>query len=137
MNLKAKCVWQEGFKSCIDNTRGHSVNIDLPENKGGNDSGPMALELTVMSLGGCIVTIFALLARKMKIDFTSLSCEVQALIPDKSPTITKCDAKVKIKSDADTEKIELCIEKTKKICPVGVIFENANIEVETTLEKLR
>jgi putative redox protein len=133
MNLKSTCVWKENFKADIDNQRGHTVAIDLPEDKGGNNSAAMALELTVMSLAGCIVTIFTLLAKKMKIDFSALSCDIDAEKPEGTPSIAQCNAKVKIKSASEPEKIKLCLEKAVKICPVGVIFEKAGIKVTYTL----
>ncbi|HUT86448.1 MAG TPA: OsmC family protein [Elusimicrobiales bacterium] len=136
MDLKANCIWKEGFKADIDNGRGHNVKIDLPEHQGGTNSAPTALELTVMSFAGCVVTIFALLAKKMQVDFKSLLCEVSAQKPDGAGTVTNCDIMVKINSEANDEKIKLCLDKTVKICPVGVIFERAGITVKANLERV-
>lgn len=136
MQLKSNCVWQEGFKAEIDNGRGHSVSIDLPENKGGTNSAAMALELMVMSFAGCIVTIFALLAKKMQIEFNKLSCEVSAERPDDAATITECHAIVKISSASDETKLIQCLKKTEKICPVGVIFDKAGIVIKIILERI-
>jgi len=136
MQMKSTCTWKEGFKADIDNGRGHSVSIDLPEDKGGANSAPMALELTVMSLAGCIVTIFALLAKKMRIEFSALSCEIIAERPQGAATITACTAKVKINSPADDDALKLCLEKTEKLCPVGVIFEKASISVKAEIERV-
>lgn len=38
--------------------RSHSVVIDRPEDKGGNDKGPMGGELLLLSLGGCFLSTF-------------------------------------------------------------------------------
>ena len=56
--MKAKSILTEGYRSVINDSRGHEIITDMPESNNGNDTGPTALELTVMSLAGCITTIF-------------------------------------------------------------------------------
>ncbi|MDX8032607.1 OsmC family protein [Lentzea sp. BCCO 10_0856] len=38
--------------------RSHSVVVDRPESKGGNDKGPMGGELLLLALGGCFLSTF-------------------------------------------------------------------------------
>ena len=52
----------------------------MPENIGGNNLGLTSLELTSMGLGGCITTIFMMLANKMKL--TMKNCPVSILFED-------------------------------------------------------
>ena len=63
---KATARWVENVRSVVDDSRTHSVVCDLPVAAGGNDSGPTALELALMALADCAVTIFADVCKKSK-----------------------------------------------------------------------
>lgn len=128
--MKSTTKWIEGFKSVADNGRNHEVIIDLPEDQGGTDTGPSALELTVLGLSGCVATIFAVVAKNSDLDFTSLKVDVNA---EKGKiTIEKVDIKVYVKAD-DHKLAEKVLKKTLKACPVGLIFEKAGIDIPTEL----
>ena len=74
--MKANAVWVEGYKSIVDNGRGHTVTVDLAPDQGGKDAGPTALELAVMALAGCATTIFKIIATKRKLSYESLKIEL-------------------------------------------------------------
>ncbi len=69
--MRANAVWVEGYKSVVDNDRGHRVTVDLPMESGGKDAGPTGLELAIMALGGCATTIFKIVAAKRKLNYES------------------------------------------------------------------
>ena len=127
--MKSTAIWKKGYQSVVDNGRNHSIIIDLPETKGGEDTGPTALELSIMGLTGCVNTIFALMAKKMHIEFSALKVELYAEQEQGAATITDVDCALYITSPAPKEKIERCLEQTIKTCPVGVLFQQAGIEV--------
>ncbi len=126
----------KNFHAVVDNGRTHSIAIDLPPNNGGEDLGATALELCVMGLSGCIGTIFAKIAKKMRLTITHLEVDLEAFKGPSDPTITKITAKVFVTSPDGLEKLNKCLELTLASCPVGVIFTNANIPTEVTLEKV-
>lgn len=129
--MKSKSTLIGGYQSVIDNGRKHSVVTDLP---GGSDMGASALELTVMSLAGCISTIFKTTAEKMRLNVEHLEVDMEA---DKgSDTINKVRYHVKVKSDASEQQLAKCLDLTVKNCPVGLLFEKAGVEVEGQLEKM-
>ncbi len=127
--MKSKAIWTHQFQSVADNGRNHSIVLDLPEAKGGNNNGATALELCVMSLSGCVATIFALVANKMRISFDKLVVDVTAEQKDNAPTITHANVVLSIKTEATPEKIEKCYDLTESTCPVGVLFKQAGIEI--------
>ena len=127
--MKSTVKWSKNLQSVIDNGRGHQVVIDMPEAKNGDNQGATAVELTAMSLAGCIVTIFAIMAAKMRIEFTQLEIELDSAKTDNDATITKNDYVLKIKTDESIEKIEKCLKHTIDTCPVGVLFEKAGIPI--------
>lgn len=127
--MKSKSLWTKKYQSVVDNGRNHSVVIDLPEAKGGDNSGPTALEMCVMSLSGCIGTIFALVAAKMRISFDKMEVDVDAEQRDNAPTLTHVHFVLSIRTEDPKEKIEKCLELTLNTCPVGVLFHQAGVVV--------
>jgi len=127
--MKSNSLWTKQFQSVVDNGRNHSTVVDLPEAKGGSNNGPTALELCVMSLSGCVGTIFAMVAQKMRIKFEKLDVEVNANQADGAPTITDVHIVLKIQSKEEIIKIEKCYETTEKTCPVGVLYTQAGVNI--------
>lgn len=127
--MKSTTTWIDGFKSTVDDGRGHEYTIDLPPGKGGTDEGPTALDLAVMGLSGCVVTIFALVAKNSKLDFTALKAVAEADKGDTDKTITTAKVVVTISTTAERNRVEKVLEKTMAVCPVGVLFVQAGIIV--------
>jgi len=128
--MKIRCKLVENFRSIVDNTRGHSVVLDLPPTLGGEDTGPTALELAVMGLAGCIVTIFSVVAKKMRVQIDELEVIVDAEKPSDAKTITEIKTVINVKTPESKVKIEKIWARTHEICPVGIIFEKAGLKLE-------
>ncbi|MCC6024080.1 MAG: OsmC family protein, partial [Thaumarchaeota archaeon] len=92
------------------------------------------LELALMSLAGCIGTIFAIVAGKRKLGYESLRVELEGEKGEK--TIEKIRGVLRIKTSASREEVETALKLTMEICPVGLIFEKAGIkpEIQVKLE---
>jgi len=134
--IKTRCKLIENFRSVVDNSRGHSVVLDLPKNLGGDDTGATALELAVMGLAGCIVTIYKLAANKLRVKIDDLIVEVEAEKPDSASTITSLKATIKVRTDADIAVLKRVWEHTERVCPVGIIFKKAGLELKPEIQKL-
>ncbi len=128
--MKSTCTWVNGHQSVINNGRNHSVVIDLPEKSNGKDLGATALELANMSLNGCIVTIFSMIASKMRLSFEQLEVELDAKKGPEDATVSGVFFEFRIKTEESAERVEKCLNQTLKTCPVGVIYEKAGIETE-------
>ncbi len=133
--MKSTYRWVNNFQGIADNGRTHAVVMDLPPKNEGDDTAPTALEFAVMSLSGCIGTIYALMAKKMRLTFTSLTVALDAEKGPEDPTIASVKAIVKIKSEEPLDKLEKCLEMTLKTCPVGVLYEKAGIPVNVEIKK--
>jgi putative redox protein len=131
--MKTKSVLVDGYQSVINNGRNHSIVTDLPADSDGQDIGATALELSVMSLAGCISTIYKKVADKMRINVSNLEVETEA--EKGQDTISKVKCLVYVSSDASQEKLEKCLDNTMKTCPVGVLYEKAGVEISTELIK--
>jgi putative redox protein len=134
--MKSISLWTRQFQSVVDNGRNHSLVIDLPETKGGINSGPTALELCVMSFSGCIGTIFAMVAEKMRINFDKMEVELNAEQRDNAPTVTHVHFVLHIRTDAGLEKINKCLEHTMNTCPVGLLFRQAGVNITNEIKLL-
>jgi putative redox protein len=134
--MKAIANWTEGLQGIVKDERNHSIVIDVPEAKGGIDSGTSALELCVMSLAGCIETIFAMVAPKMRLDFKKLEVVADARMEDGSKTISHVDYTLNISTEASEEKVKKCLDLVESTCPVGVLFTQAGVVLNAKIVML-
>jgi uncharacterized OsmC-like protein len=135
--IKATAKWVENVQSIADNTRDHGVVLDLGTASGGTNKGPSALELAIMSLADCAVTIFADVCKKSNVELSKMTVTAEAEKPSNSPIITGVNMKVSITAKARKQKIDAIWRRTEANCPVVFIFKEnipINIEVETTSE---
>jgi putative redox protein len=132
--MKSNSLWTRQFQSVVDNGRNHSMVIDLPEAKGGSNSGPTALEMCVMSFSGCVGTIFAMVAKKMRLDFDKMEVEVNAEQKNEAPTITDIHFVIFIRTGESEEKIQKCLDVTMNTCPVGLLFRQAGVNLKSEIK---
>jgi len=134
INSRAKLI--EDFRIVVDNGRAHSVCLDLPPELG-RDTGPTALELTVMGFSGCAATIFNLMAKKMRVPISDLEVRVKAEKPEGAHTVTKAYGEIVVKTSESEEKVDRVWKKTRENCPVGILFEQAGVQVDYKLRVVK
>jgi len=120
---KATARWIGNVRSIVDNSRTHSVVCDLPVAQGGGDTGPTALELAVMSLADCAVTIFADVCKQSKIELIKVESVAEAEKPPDSPLLTGVNIKTSVSAKARKELLEAAWRRTEANCPVLSIFK--------------
>lgn len=130
--MQALGTWKHGYETLLEDDHAHAVVVDLPVDEGGRSAGPSALELSVLALAGCITTTFVLVARKRRLAFQGMSVALEAERPSGAPTITRVRGTLRLRTRADSSEVESALRQTLKTCPVGVIFERANIPVDMT-----
>jgi uncharacterized OsmC-like protein len=121
--IKAKAKLVENVRSEVDNQKTHKVVCDLPVPAGGTDKGPTALELAVMALADCGVTIFADVCKKSNIAPGKVEVTVEAEKSPDSPAITGVTMKVNVSSKARKELLDAAWRRTEANCPVLFIFK--------------
>ncbi len=135
INATAKLI--ENVQTIADNTRGHSVVLDLGTAKGGDNTGPSALELAIMSLADCAVTIFADVCKKSNVELSKMQVTAEAEKPADSPKLNGVNLKIKVTAKAREQKLHAVWRRTEANCPVVSIFKDnipINIEFETITE---
>lgn len=135
--MKATTIWENGFSSKVTNNRNHTVTLDLPQAKGGDDLGATAFELCLMSYSGCVNTIFAMVAQKMRINFTSLEVDTDGEQNNGTPTFSDVKIELRIHTDASDKKLEKCLQITLETCPVGVLFHQAGVKTTYNIIKMQ
>jgi len=128
--MQAQGVWKGGFEARLEDGRGHAVTIDQPLEDGGTNRGTSAHELLLLSLTGCITTLFHIVAEKRKLAFDGFTVKLTAERPRGAPTIQRVRGTVEIRTSASQEEVETALRLAIKTCPVGALFERAHVPVE-------
>lgn len=131
--MQAIGTWRGGYETTLEDGRAHSVSVDLPVDEGGRSVGTSALELCLLSLAGCISNVFAVVAHKRRLSFQGLSVALEAERPPGAPTISRVRGTVRVRTKAEVSEVDTVLRLTIKTCPVGVIFERAQIPVDLSL----
>jgi uncharacterized OsmC-like protein len=135
--IKVNAKWVENVRSIADNSRTHSVVCDLPFGQDGGDSGPTALELALMALADCGVTIFSSVCKKSNIELNKVEVTVEAEKLPTSPVIEGVTMKVNVSAKARKALLESAWRRTEANCPVVSIFTDpipVKVEFETQEE---
>ena len=135
--IKATARWIENVRTIADNSRAHSLVLDLGAAKGGDDTGPTALELAVMALADCAITIFADVCKQSKIELSKLEAVAEAEKPPDSSKLTGVNIKINVSAKARKQLLEAAWRRTEAMCPVVSIFKDPiplKVEFETTIE---
>jgi uncharacterized OsmC-like protein len=120
---RATAKWIENVRSVVDNSRTHSIVCDLSTPAGGDDKGPTAIELALMALADCAVTIFADVCKQSKIEISKIEAVAEAEKPADSPILTGVTIKTKVCATARKELLESAWRRTEANCPVLSIFK--------------
>jgi putative redox protein len=128
--MQAQGVWKGGFETQLEDGRGHSVTIDEPVEDGGTNHGTSAHELLLLSLTGCITTIFHIIAEKRKLEFEGFTVKLKADRARGVPVIQRVHGTVEVRTSAPQEEVDTVLRLTLKTCPVGALFDRAHVPVE-------
>ncbi|HYK93281.1 MAG TPA: OsmC family protein [Thermoplasmata archaeon] len=134
--MEAHAVWTGGGRIQLDDGRGHTVVVDLPLDEGGTDTGTSGLELALLSLAACILTIFPLVARRRRLAFDSMELHLTGHRGPRAPTIERVEGEFRLGTAASVEDAETALRLTTRTCPVGVLFERSGVPVTVRLVRL-
>ncbi len=121
---KATAKWTGNVSSIVDNSRAHSVVCDLSTASGGDDTGPTAVELAIMAIADCAVTIFADVCKKSDIELIKLETVAEAEKPVDSPRLSGVSIKTTVSAKASKALLEAAWRRTEANCPVLSIFKD-------------
>ena len=125
--LKSNARWIRGYLTDVDDGRGHKIQMDLPPHQNGEDLAATALEYMVMGYAGCTVTMYKIIANKMRLQIDSIDITVEAEKLGEMETVTNLKSILTVKSNELEGKLRKALEMVKETCPVGRIYDMAQI----------
>ena len=125
--LKSNARWIKGYLTEVDDGRGHKIQMDLPPHQNGEDLAATALEYMVMGYAGCTVTTYKIIVDKMRLQIDSIDMVVEAEKLGEMDTVTDLKSVLTVKSSEPEEKLQKALEMVKQMCPVGRIYDLAQI----------
>ena len=110
--------------------RDHTLTMDRPEAKGGQNKGPMGGEALLMGLGGCFMSNLLAAAIAREIDLRDARAEIEGDLADAPPRYTAVRMRVSANCEPATELAKLVLI-AERSCIVANTLRNA---VELTVE---
>lgn len=123
-------VNQLDHSSSQGKARDHSLTMDRPEPKGGQDKGPMGGEALLMGLGGCFMSNLLAAAKAREIPISDARLEIAGELADSPARYTAIHMRVSARCGATGE-----LPKLSTIAERGCIVANTlRNAVELTIE---
>jgi uncharacterized OsmC-like protein len=129
IEFHADCLWDGKSGGEVKLSGGHTLSIDTPIEYGGESKHPCPDELLFSAIGGCLITTFLYMHRKMDFNLEGLQVLVTGNVESigtEGFRITRVEANISVKTDREgREKARDCIEMTKKFCHITRSIEKA------------
>jgi len=118
-------VTHEGGKRFVVQIRGHRLLVDQPERAGGDDAGPMPIELLGASLGSCVAYYVRQYCETRELPTEGLRVEVT---PTRAPNPARIsDFHVRVVLPPALPETHLAmLERIVRACPVGTTLERGS-----------
>ncbi len=97
--------------------RHHTILIDRPTSKGGQDQGPMGGELFLASIGGCFMSTLLAAIKAREADVSEVQAEVVGSLVDSPTRFSAVEVSVSAKC-SDREMFEKLVEIAERGCIV-------------------
>ena len=112
-------IIQSSETSCSSKIRKHQVSCDRPQEKGGNDEGPMGGEYFLMGLGGCFTSNLLAAIKNRNANISNVQLDVTAILQGKPSRISEIN--IAVSADYEDQKL---FEKLLIIAERGCIIAN-------------
>ncbi len=130
-------VKQVGPSTAMGIARSHSVVIDRPVAKGGEDRGPLGGELLLLSLGGCFMSNLLAAIRARAAAISEVRITVSGTLGGTPERVTAMTLKIAANYDDPSLMRKLvtiaergCIvtNTLKKAAPISIVFEDSGTQ---------
>jgi putative redox protein len=119
-------VQQIGPSTSKGTARTHSVTIDRPAEKGGDDRGPLGGELLLLSLGGCFMSTLLAAVRTREANVSNVNVSVSGTIGGAPERFEALHLRVSAKYD-DAELMRKLITMAERGCLVTNTLRTASV----------
>jgi putative redox protein len=131
-------VEQAGVATSTATARTHTVVVDRPVAKGGDDRGPLGGEYLLVALGGCFLSNLLAAIRGRHADVTQVRVDVSGVIdgtPDHFTQFTMAVSAVHRDAETVRKLIEIAARSCavtntlRKSAPVSIEFEGGAVDI--------
>jgi putative redox protein len=130
--MKATVQWTGNVSFKAESETGHTVQMDGPADKGGDNLGPRPMEMLLMGMGGCASFDVMSMLSKGRQDVVSCVVEVDAQRADAVPAVfTHIHLKFIVTGNQlkDAQVNRAVSLSAEKYCSVSIMMEKAGVEV--------
>lgn len=117
-------VNQVGPTSSEGKAREHSLVMDRPETKGGENRGPLGGETFLMALGGCFMSNLLAAAKAREFDVANVSLAIRGILGSTPPRYTAVEMTIAA-DHSDREQMEKVVTIAKRGCIVANTLKDA------------
>lgn len=111
--------------------RGHTINIDRPEAKGGTDTGALGGEVFLSGLGGCFMSTLLAAASAREITLSGIQVDIGAELAEKPARFSEITMTVS-GTYPDRKEMEKLVVIAERGCIVSNTLRGA-VELKVTL----
>lgn len=116
-------VTHEGGKKFAAQVRSHRIVVDQPVAAGGEDAGPMPIELLGVSLGTCVALYVQQFCLSRELPYDGMRVEVQQYGAPNPARVGEFVVRVSLPSELPDHQAEL-LERVALSCPAHHTFEH-------------
>ena len=110
--------------------RNHTLIMDRPEAKGGQNKGPMGGEALLMGLGGCFLSNLFAAAASRDIELSNTRVEINGEVADTRPRYTDIHMKVTANCSAPEQLTKLVTIAERGCIAANTLVNAVNLTVE-------
>lgn len=135
--MKVTVDWKNNTAFAATTATGHTVWMDGPEDKGGENRGARPMEMLLVGIGGCSSYDVIQMLKKSRQDVTNAVCQVSAERADTIPAVfTSIHLHFIIKGcDLDQKKVERAVSlSAEKYCSASIMMQAAGATVTHSFE---
>lgn len=138
--MQATVKWLDNVSFVGQSGSGHSVVMDGPKEKGGENLGIRPMEMVLMGLGGCASFDVVSILKKQRQDIRSCNVEIQAQRADAIPSVfTHIELVFNIEGQSlDSKKVSKAVSlAVEKYCSVSDMLEHGKVNIDHKVELIQ
>ena len=128
--MTSKVTYQGGLRTeAVHLKSGNTIITDAPVDNHGNGEAFSPTDLTVTSLGSCILTIMGIVASKRDIDIKGATADIKKVMASDPRRIARIEINIEMPANDYSDSEKKIMEKAAYHCPVGLSLNENTEEV--------
>ncbi len=128
--MTSKVTYQGGLRTeAVHLKSGNTIITDAPVDNHGNGEAFSPTDLTVTSLGSCILTIMGIVASKRDIDIKGATADIKKVMASDPRRIARIEINIEMPANDYSDSEKKILEKAAHHCPVGLSLNENTEEV--------